>query len=268
MNKEELDDIKSAENINKNKKEDRNITDEINIIYDYNKSEEIKVDKEFMVKVKNQIGETISREKLFGEKFIENNKNKCKIILNGKEEEICSYLTNYKSYLKEGKLEIKLRGIKNIIDISYMFSGYLSLSSLPNISKLNGNNIINMRGIFFYCSSLLYIDDISGLKTNNIKDFCGIFQMCSSLTSLPDISKWNTENVNNMNNLFEKCSKILSLPDISNWNTKNVIDMLGLFSQCSSLTSLPDISKWNTENVTNKNNMFNECLSLLIVPHI
>jgi len=128
------------------------------------------------------------------------------MIINGKKEEICSYLSNYHEYLNKGKLDIKLLiDTKNIYDISYMFSGCLSLISLPDISNMNLNNIINIRG-FFFCSSLSYTDDISKWKTRNIQDLCGIFQEYSSLRSIPDISRWNTQNVTNMNSLFYKCS--------------------------------------------------------------
>ena len=129
-----------------NKKEDENELDEITIIYNFNKIRKKEIDK--TMEMKDDLGETISKEKLFGERFI-----KKKMIINNKEEEICSYLSNYKKYMNKGKLEIKLKGIKNIIDSSYMFSGCLSLYSLPNISKWNVSNIINMRGMFFYCSS-------------------------------------------------------------------------------------------------------------------
>ena len=96
---------------------------EITIIYDYNKSEDVNINIDDKEEAKKEIGETISREKLFGEKFVKNNKNKCKMIINGKKEEICSYLLNYHEYLNKGKLEIKLiLDIKNIYDISYMFS--------------------------------------------------------------------------------------------------------------------------------------------------
>ena len=121
--------MKNKEALNKNE------INEITIIYDYNKSKDIKVDDR--EEVQKELGESISRKKLFGERFVKNNKNKCKIIINGKKEEICCYLSNYHEYLNEGKLEIKLIDIKNISDISFMFSGCLSLISLPDISKIN-----------------------------------------------------------------------------------------------------------------------------------
>ena len=133
-----------------------NEINEITIIYDHNKSKDINIDIDFKEKAKKLIGETISRYKLFGERFVQNNKNKCRIIINGKKEEICSYLSNYHEYLNKGKLEIKLIDIKNISDFSYMFSGCLSLISLPDISNMNLNKITNLRGKFFYCSSLSY----------------------------------------------------------------------------------------------------------------
>ena len=103
---------------------DKNEENEITIIYDYNKSKDMEVDNR--ERIKKELGETISREKLFGERLVKNNKNKCKMIINGKKEEISSYLMNYHVYLNKGKLEIKLIDIKNISDISYMFSGCLS----------------------------------------------------------------------------------------------------------------------------------------------
>ena len=52
-----------------------------------------------------------------------------------------------------------------------------------------------MRGIFCECSSLSSLPDISNWNINNVTYMSGIFYGCSSLLSLPDISKWNTNNV-------------------------------------------------------------------------
>ena len=74
---------------------------------------------------KRGFGETLSKDKLFGEKFVELNKNLCKIIINGKEFELSSYLDNLKP--KYRLKEIKLKGTNNLNDISYMFCGCVSV---------------------------------------------------------------------------------------------------------------------------------------------
>ena len=66
---------------------------------------------------------------IFGSQFVENNKNICKMIIDNKEYEI-SEKYNIKSYNKN-KLEIKLKGINNVINMSIMLIGCSSLSLLP-----------------------------------------------------------------------------------------------------------------------------------------
>ena len=44
---------------------------------------------------------------------------------------------------------IKLKGIKNITDMSYMFYECSKLSSLPDISKWNTSNVKDMSYIFY-----------------------------------------------------------------------------------------------------------------------
>ena len=176
---------------------------EINIIYDIHEKNNIKI---------------------FGSKFVENNKNICAIIINNNEYELSETLDVMSN--NNNKLKIRLKGINNVIDMSYMFYGCSSLSSLPDISKWN---------------------------TNRVRYMSYMFYGCSSLSSLPDISKWNTNNVINVNSMLDGCSSLSSLPDISKWKTDNVEDMNCMFYGCSSLSSLPDISKWNTKNVSSLN---------------
>ena len=165
---------KNIYEIEKNNVKDNNI-DEITIIYKNKKIDNI--NEEIKNIFKNKLGEEVSKNKLFGEIFVRNNKNNCKIIINGKENELVSFYDIEK--LEENEiLEIKLKGIYNIKDMSFMFCGCLSLFSLPDISKWNIN------------------------KVNNIS---GLFSGCSSLTELPDISKWNTNKIINMAGLFYNC---------------------------------------------------------------
>ena len=41
--------------------------------------------------------------------------------------------------------------------------------------------------MFYRCSSLTSLPDISKWNTNNVNDMSGMFSSCSSLTSFPDI---------------------------------------------------------------------------------
>ena len=159
-----------------------------------NKDNDIKNDKInemiiiYKIEGKNKI-------QLFGSKFIENNKNNCKIIINNKELNIVEYL----NVNKEDKiLKIKLKEIKLITDMSNMFYNCESLISLPDISNWNTHNVINMSFMFYNCKSLILLPDISNWNTNNVTDMSYMFSFCESLISLPDISNWNTNNVNNM----------------------------------------------------------------------
>ena len=187
---------------------------------------------------------------LFGKIFVEKNKDKFQIIIDGKNQELTQYLNFEELEIEDKLLEIKLKQIKNTNDISYMFSGCKNLREINDILNWKTDNIINMSGLFCKCDSLEELPDISSWNTINVKFMSNIFEQCSSLKSLPDISKWNIENVTDISYMFSGLS-LESLPDISKWNTKNITNMSGIFNDCSSLKSLPDISKWNTKNITN-----------------
>ena len=160
---------------------------EINIIYDINKKDKY-IDSD-----ENNIN-------IFGSEFVKNNKNICKMIIDNKEYEITEKY-NIKNYNKN-ILQIKLKGINNVTNMSDMFYNCSSLLSLPDISKWNTNNITNMSDMFYNCSSLLSLPHISKWNTNNVTNMSDMFYKCSSLSSLSNISKWNTNNVTNMSDMF------------------------------------------------------------------
>ena len=64
-----------------------------------------------------------------------------------------------------------------------MFSGCSLLSSLPDISKWNTNNVTNMSKMFCECSSLLLLPDISEWNTNKVTDMTDIFDGCKTKIS-------------------------------------------------------------------------------------
>ena len=90
--------------------------------------------------------------KIFGEKFIQNNKDKCKIIYNDKKYELNDHFTLIEINNNQ-TLEIKLKGIKNITNISGMFSYNYRIISSPDISNWNTINITNLTHLFFECFS-------------------------------------------------------------------------------------------------------------------
>ena len=172
---------------------------EINIIYNIKDKKEIR---------------------LFGCDFVQRNKNNLKLIIDGEEQDLIDYY-ELKNNNKD-ILQIKLKGI---------------------------TNVTNMSSMFFYCNLLFSLPDIFKWNTSNVNNMSSMFDGCKSLSSLPNISKWNTSNVNNMSWMFRVCNSLSSLPDISKWNTSNANNMSGMFCGCKSLSLLPDISKWNTSNV-------------------
>jgi len=208
----------------------------------------------------------LGKIKLFGKNFVQTNKGNIKIEIKDKEYELMEEFAI--NNINEDKLEVKLKILKAINDLSFMFDNCLSLSSISNFSNFDTFKIININDMFNGCSSLKSLPDISKWNTSNILYMSNVFGKCSSLSSLPDISNWNTDNVEDMSFLFFKCSSLTSLPDISKWNVSKVKVMTDLFSDCSSLKSLPDISKWKTNNLQYMTDMFNGCSSLKYFPDI
>jgi len=105
--------------------------------------------------------------RIFGQTFISNNQNKIKLEIEGKNYELMEYYNVNDKNNKE-VLEVKIKGIENATDMSYMFYGCSSLLNLSDIFKTNISKIIDMRYMFGGCSSLSNIPDISKLNTSKV----------------------------------------------------------------------------------------------------
>ena len=214
------------------------------------------------------IGEKDDKINILNETFVNNNKNNCYIVIEGKQRELCNQIIINKNQKDNKILEIKLIEIKTITNMSCMFKGCTSLIYLPDISNWDTKDITNMNSMFELCISLKTLSDISKWETSKVNFMSNMFSGCCSLQSLPDISKWNVSNVKNISNMFNGCKALQTLPEISNWDISNVTDMSNMFNGCISLKSLPDISRWNMKNVNNIQAMFKECKSLKYLPNI
>ena len=218
------------------------------------------------IKIEYKIDEN-KNIRIFGDEFVNNNKNICKIIINKKEEELCSFYDTENIELNNNILKVTLTGINNITDINSLFAGCDTLIFISNLN-FNTSKITNMNNMFFGCEKLEYLPDISNWNTKNVTDISGMFSGCSSLKIIPNISKWNTSNITDMNNLFSGCLSLKTISDLFEWDTKKVTNMKNIFNKCSSLETIPDISKWDTNNVSNMSNFFSECSSLKNLPDI
>ena len=86
----------------------------------------------------NEKKESEENIRIFGEKFVKENKGKIKIIYENIEYELTEYLEDIdKEHHKEDLVTLKLRFVENNIDISYMFFNCSKLFSILN------NKIIN-----------------------------------------------------------------------------------------------------------------------------
>jgi len=220
------------------------------------------------INIKYKINDNCNKIKIFGNTFVNNNKNNYLMYINGTKFNLNPFINLKEIELKDSILELKLKEIKESTNISSMFYECNSLISISGEKKWNTSNITNMSQLFYNCSSLFNLPDISKFITDNVKDMGYMFARCSNLLTLPDISEWETKNVSKMDGMFQSCSSLIELPDISKWNTYNVTLMGSMFNKCSKLKSIPDISKWNTSNVIDMSFMFNECTNLNSLPDL
>ena len=99
--------------------------------------------------------------KIFGKSFVEGNKKKCRIIMSNKEKELNNYIET-----NEEELKIKLEIYEYIISIKEMFK---ECQEIRKVNKLNIFYVNDMSGLFYFCSSLSSLPDISKWNTNNVK---------------------------------------------------------------------------------------------------
>ena len=229
------------------------------------KEEEERKKKELELEIEYKINKYKKQVNLFGDKFVENNKKKIKMIINNKEQDLISIYTHNGS---EDTLKIKIAPKEKITDLSYMFYKVDSLITPPNLSKWDLSSVTNMSNMFYECEMLETLPDFSNWITKNVKDMSYMFYRCYKITSIPDCSSWDTSSVENMSHMFHDCKMLTSLPDISKWDVSNLKDMNNMFNRCLKLSDFPDIKDWDVINVEDMSSMFKDCSSLKKLPDL
>ena len=206
---------------------------------------------------------------IFGTKFVENNKDKCYLIINGKELKI-----NEQYQLEEDQPELIINLIqeKPIENMSEMFKECHCLSSVIIKQQWLMNKITDMSSMFLECNNLKHFNG-SYLDTSKVKNFSKMFYNCKSLKDKDLTVDFNTESAENLKEMFYGCESLKkitlkeiilkekTLKSISNWETKNVIDMSFMFSNCKNLKEI-DLSGLDIPKVKYLTGMFKGCQSL------
>ena len=210
---------------------------EINIIY--------KTDKE-------------GDESIFGDKFVENNKNNIDLIING----INNNLIN-KYKLKKGENNIKIIIKNKITNLEHMFDDCKSLINIKELEYLDTKDINNFKSMFQGCSSLSDIKALENWNVSNGINFKFMFYDCSSLSDIKALQNWKVSNGNNFQGMFCKCSSLSDIKALENWNVSNGNNFRGMFLECSLLSDITSLQKWNVSNGNNFVAMFGNCSSSL-----
>lgn len=196
--------------------------------------------------------------KIFGERFVGNNKTKCIMIIGGTKYQIKDKinLEDYGINKDEKKFKLIFKGV-SITNMGYMFSNCQNLIDV-NFSSFKTDNVSNMQNMFWGCGNLVNID-LSSFNTKNLTNLGNMFAYCSKLTKV-DISSFNTQNVSNMDRMFYECNKLINI-DLTSFNTQKVFDMEKMFYGCENLVKV-DLSSFNIQNVFDMRYMFSLCNNL------
>lgn len=112
----------------------------------------------------------------------------------------------------------------------------------------------DLSDMFYGCRSLTTINYINLWNTSNVTNMNSMFDGCVDLTSL-DLSNFNTSNVTDMGRMFAACRSIYKL-DLRNFDMSKVTNTNSMFSGCSNLRELrlDNCSKDTISKIINSSN--------------
>ena len=205
----------------------------------------------------NKIDDDISFNNIFGDNFVENNKDNITLIINDKKSELVSTYN-----LKKGKNNIQMIINNNLTNLEYMFKDAKSLENIEGLENLNTKNVSNFSWIFYHCSSLSDIKPLRNWNVSNGNNFSGLFWECSSLSDIKPIQNWNVSNGNNFSFMFKGCSALSDINPLENWNVSNGNNFSGMFNDCSLLQDLKPLHNWIVSSGKDFTGMFSGCSQL------
>ena len=221
--------------------------------------------------------------RILGKKFINNNNNKCKLLIKNKKYNLIEFF-QFKDFEEEEEIKIDLILTKNIFDKSSMFNDCKSLIkfSIHNLSENNGNcnfeDVIGQEGNLYKHFSIKNKNILFEQNSNesNYSHYSKILRKeeteekfhKSTTSDLLNSLESKQKYYSNFKEMFYNCLSLSYISDLSLWNDINIISTSGMFGNCLSLKSLPDISRFDTNQTIYMTAMFTHCKSLLSFPDI
>lgn len=226
---------------------------------------------------------------IFGEYFVENNKDKLFLIINNKRSKLVAktkvdddylevilvensnnYITNLSCMFKKCKYLTGFNKFKGhdlvnfeyVTDISCMFKDCSKIEKLDLELFSSFQNIKNMENLFYGCKELKEIKYIQNWNTSEVTNMNGLFYGCQKLKDMNFLKYFKTNKVMQFIKMFSKCEALEIIPEIKDWNMEKAENLRGMFKKCIKLKEPPDVSNWNLKNVLNMSQMFSGCLAL------
>ena len=215
-------------------------------------AEEKKIKEEKEKKEKEE-----KKTRLFGKKFVVNNKNNIELIIDGNKSKL---IGNYKFTKDETIIKIIINN--KLTDLEDMFSGCRSLDNIDELKYLNTKEVTNFSGVFCECILLQNIKALEDWEVSKGNKFSYMFSQCQSLKDISPLQKWNVSNSNDFTGMFFKCGEITDLTPLRKWKVSNVINFSYMFSFCSKLSDITPLQKWNVSNGNEFTGIFYKCEKL------
>ena len=244
-----------------------------------------------------KVDEIGDRIQIFGDNFVNNNKDKLFLIINNCYSELIPTIKINDVYLEVilvQKSEVRITNLSymfqqcinldnfdkykdhDLIDFNYVEDISFMFNNCNKIEKLNldlfgifeKGKLKSMKETFSECTLLKKISGIDKWNIKNVETMAGMFKECPELSNIDGIEKFDTQNVKDFSEMFYECETLKSIPDISNWDMGKVESFKEMFKNCRNLEELPKISNWSKtiKNVTTMEKMFKGCSKLKSLP--
>ena len=194
---------------------------------------------------------------IFGETFVQNNKDNIELIINGKPNKLID-----KFILKKGKNNIKMIIKNDLKNLDEMFHGCKTLVNINDLKYLDLKNVTSIKELFYECESLKDIKALENWDVSKFEDLSGIFCGCKSLSDINPIKNWNVSNCKNFSCMFNTCESLNGLDALKNLKVSNANDLSHMFRFCKKLSDINALRNWNVSNCKTFEDMFGGCFWL------